>query len=833
MLEEQIAPLAELGLSEEQQARLQNVSRRYTRRLLALARDYQLVVSNEQRLAGRRAVRRAMVEGQSDKDQLRRVYQIAAGVTDDHKTELVRLKREMLALEAEAKEVCSEVLTEEQVAALGVQDNGRFDVTKLQAPSNETADAQVTLGIDPSAPPVNALIPDLNLADSQPAFANEVRDAFDVDELSGDTETYDMSLMSVDSELDILRSSQSAPRHVDESTVEIRAEETVEMQLDAAMSRAGKVAPVVEEPPIVEDTVAAASIAVTEPAQPVVVPSTTPVERRHDFRSQEDFAEIELRSVEELRDAIGCDEVRWAATSAPVSALSGDRRFLEFLAATQPDRIFAADLRTAVHWLNECLVDLGAVSRREAFLDLSTVNTAHPDGRAIVSAARHILARLNRANNDQITLDQIRGSVHAANAAGLETVAAQDTVFDQQADEERERMALFERLRPRIDQYFKQCSVVAFDQRISDQITAAGDQWSDVNWSDAEAIDQLLERASIAVPRSDETLRWDQPLNPFYTRELHQFRDQVLQPMLFSETHLSQRQWTEVKQKFAPSDDDKPLSADEKEAAALLEKLVLYQANMVDLANSFVSFAQLFQGTNRPWSEMGSLVIDGQRFSLAMPVDDQVAHQQAVRTSYVDLVYASADSETMALPILSGDLDKIEPGSAGLFEYADGRQTAATVTKIARNPAGGWAMLKSVTGGVWRFTQRVWQVLFVSHPASSGTSQPQLTLAGRSLRAMMRTFGGLLISALGGLVAFLAYLASYVEPLTLAMSAVLVLALILSPIITVGIRRRRRRSLKRLFEAAGWITNASLHVTPKMIERYDLRRTGHRLGDGM
>ena len=150
-----------------------------------------------------------------------------------------------------------------------------------------------------------------------------------------------------------------------------------------------------------------------------------------------------------------------------------------------------------------------------------------------------------------------------------------------------------------------------------------------------EAIDEFIRKSPLAIPRADGVLDLGGRLNQSYADKLARVRDEVLETVLGGPVEsLSQDQWSRVKAFFAaheawatgaPEQTVAALGADvlgeylderfglavdkliseSAETAFVLdnirltEKLILYQANLLMLANNFVSFPHLYDPASR------------------------------------------------------------------------------------------------------------------------------------------------------------------------------------------------------------------------------------------
>ena len=125
-----------------------------------------------------------------------------------------------------------------------------------------------------------------------------------------------------------------------------------------------------------------------------------------------------------------------------------------------------------------------------------------------------------------------------------------------------------------------------------------------------------------------------------------------------------------------------------------LEKLILFQANILQLANNFISFPDLYDPDRRAAFEMGTAIIDGRRFNFAVKVVDRAEHARAAATSsmyvmYLELVRQDSEKKPcVAVPVTAGGQGNLCLGKRGIFEDIQGQQWAARIVEIIENPIG-------------------------------------------------------------------------------------------------------------------------------------------------
>src|SRR5947207_7166479 len=112
--------------------------------------------------------------------------------------------------------------------------------------------------------------------------------------------------------------------------------------------------------------------------------------------------QVALESGDDLAHLHELDQKLWVALSCPVKGLELEERTLELLDLDKDGRVRATEILAALRWCEERLKDLDALIPGADGLSLDAIDQTKPAGRALLGAARQILAR--RGNPDAISL---------------------------------------------------------------------------------------------------------------------------------------------------------------------------------------------------------------------------------------------------------------------------------------------------------------------------------------------------------------------------------------------------------------------------------------------
>ena len=427
-------------------------------------------------------------------------------------------------------------------------------------------------------------------------------------------------------------------------------------------------------------------------------------------------------------------------------------------------------------------------------------------------------------------------------------------------------------IRGKLDQYFAQCEAMVLDEQFAKQMGWTESELADLDFDDPAVIVNVLQKAPLAKARSDRELWFEDDINPYYVKSLEQFREKVLTLLLPDSTEsLTALQWQEIKDMFAAHRawlDARPKTnvslldeeilrtyQDEKYADAvhqlidestrtafdmdnirLLEKVILYQTGIIDLANNFVSFPHLYDPNHRAMFEMGSLVMDGRRFTFAVKVVNRKEHVEVAKTSNMFVMYVEVvpkDQNTkyeVAIPVTSGGKGNLCLGKRGIFLDIHGNECDARVVHIIENPISYREALFSpfqrlvriLTGKIESITseaEKKWDT-GAAQTVNQIEQQARSDQAAEAKQSRLLA-GGLLVGggvALAALSSALAYIAKSLTgvPLWKILIGIggSILAVML-PITIVAFLKLRKRDLSAILEGSGWGINARMRLTHK------------------
>ena len=279
--------------------------------------------------------------------------------------------------------------------------------------------------------------------------------------------------------------------------------------------------------------------------------------------------------------------------------------------------------------------------------------------------------------------------------------------------------------------------------------------------------------------------------------------------------------------------------ADDLARVARLERLLLYQRHLLEFANNFVNYSAFYDPGRRSLPEVGSLLMDGRMFHLALRVKDRAQHKKRAAASGFFLLYVQVQQATgsyeVAVAVTGTRRGDLQLGKRGVFYELDGRDLPAVVVDLLENPISiGEALQKPfrrLASMIERLTERLGenryqaleqvaekraeaadQALQELPQTELGISSPQRPEVGPGRMREALLSGGLALAALSSAAA---YIAKTLTSIAVADLAVMLLFLALCftvPTAILTANRLRRRDLAPVLEASGWGINHPLRV---------------------
>ncbi len=645
------------------------------------------------------------------------------------------------------------------------------------------------------------------------------------------------------------------------------------------------------------------------------------------FKNYNGHYQLSIQNAEDLEKIQALDESCWVATSIPINNLNCNSLFTKYVDTDHNGRIRTDELKEAQSWLFLFLKNREGMGND--VLKLSNIDTSHPEGQKLRGAAELILHNLNSSNSEKITLNQVQniqkimanginngdgiippeaiddpeaveflkvvietmGSVmDASDKIGI-TKNHLDEFFQEaeaylkwkakgdipQGKETTEIMPwgkattdtyqTLTALEEKIEEYFRECSLLAFDPQAAEKIKLHEKEMYKTNSTNRVDINSWFKNAPLSLPKADGILELEGKINPAYKNCLSELNEKVLKPALGkSIKQLDQNKWNKAKAIFLfhrkwlenkqgarveklgsnkiKSFIDGPykeqlsqfIAKDKAVAEELaqihnVEKLILYQKWLLQLANNLVSFSPIYNPETHSFFEMGTLIIDGRALTFTIKVTDRQKHKNIAKNSYIYLLYVEIsrrqDKENkfeIAAAVTTGEAGGLRIGKRGIFLTINGQEWDAEVTDIIVNPISLWESIKAPFQQLANFIEKQIDKFNKSQYTSleagigKGFSDIGKPAGGSSSTAMRDLLlgGGIAVAALGSAFAYITKALSQVKIIYVIITLLGITAIIIIPSIIMGFLRLRRRNMSVVLEASGWAINTPMRLTVKL-----------------
>jgi len=420
--------------------------------------------------------------------------------------------------------------------------------------------------------------------------------------------------------------------------------------------------------------------------------------------------------------------------------------------------------------------------------------------------------------------------------------------------------AAIKAVKTKADDYFARCRLAAFDSRAAAPMNRAETEFVALALKDLTVGSEDIARLPLAHVAPARPLPLTEGVNPAWQGAVENLCASAVGPLLeYGKKTLTEGDWAALQSMLAPHNAwaaAKPatsveklglarvrelLAGDAKAAIAALiaqdtaleaefkqigsvEKLVLFQRDLVKLLNNYVSFAE-FYGRRGAIFQAGSLFLDARACHLCIEVVDAGKHAALAGLSgaylaYCDVTRAGGAKKTIVAVFTDGDSDNLIVGRNGVFYDRKGLDWDANITKIVANPI-------SIREAFWspykKFVRLVEQQIAKRAAAAEAESQAKVGTAATAVaqadkakpapaaepkRLDLGTIAliGTAISGISGMIGmFLGTLLGL--GLWMPLGILGIVLLISGPAMLLAYLKLRQRNLAPILDANGWAIN--------------------------
>lgn len=431
-----------------------------------------------------------------------------------------------------------------------------------------------------------------------------------------------------------------------------------------------------------------------------------------------------------------------------------------------------------------------------------------------------------------------------------------------------EGYALFHSLVKKLIQYFLLCNIKRLNPELLARALETPEANAALNLINIEEAESYLENAPLSLLNSEGVLDLTGEINPYFNKQIGLLTEKVIKPLLGEQVQTIDRQSVQkLQQIFEPfvkwTDKMPEVTVDTLGAATVqeyladpsyrttledliarshktafvldnireLERLLLYQAYVLPLVNSFVSFPKLYDTGQRALFEEGSLIMDGRHFTLAVKVDNREHHIETCKSSNIFMIYCElfgSDGEKayeVAVPVTSGNRGNIRLNKWGIFNDIDGNELHAKVVDIVENPI-------SISEAMVEPFVRISRAFFSRLEEFSSAAEEKIFQKGEKSKEKkkqdafsggMLAGGGFAVAALGSSFAFITKTLAGLSVKTVFFALLIFGGLIAIPAGIAAYYKLSRRDLSTILEGSGWGINSRMKLTKAQATRFTYR----------
>lgn len=423
-------------------------------------------------------------------------------------------------------------------------------------------------------------------------------------------------------------------------------------------------------------------------------------------------------------------------------------------------------------------------------------------------------------------------------------------------------------VRGKVDDYFTRSRLAAVDARSVGALGGNEAEWTALAMKDLSQARDEVGKLPLAHVEANRALPLREGVNPTWADPLGVFADVTVTPLLGARAELVYADWVALQGKLAAYDKwwaEKPIvSIDptiplervralaagdakakidaliqqdlalEAESAqvASVEKLLLFQRDLVVLLRNFANFDEFYSRRGALF-QAGTLFLDGRGCSLCLEVADGPKHAALASMSgaylaYCDCTRPGGEKMGVVAAFTDGDSDNLLVGRNGIFYDRKGRDWDATITKIVANPISireaFWAPYKKLarlieeqvskraskadTEATGKLNETAAAVATADQAPAPTAKKPE---AGSKIDVGTVAAIGVAIGGIGAMLAGILG-AFFGLGAWMPLGIVAVLLLISGPSMLLAFLKLRQRNLGPLLDANGWAINGRARI---------------------
>ncbi len=628
--------------------------------------------------------------------------------------------------------------------------------------------------------------------------------------------------------------------------------------------------------------------------------------------------QVTLESGADLLNLENLDQKLWVALSCPVKGLELDEATLKLIDSDGDGRIRVPELIAAIKWAAPRLKDTGVLLRGTDGLALADINDTTPEGKIVLASARQVLANLGKKSATAITVADTSNTAAifaasplngdgvippeatedatvqalikdiiactggiadrtgskgvtaaqidtffadlSAYAAWVENSALKDIAVLGEATDA--AVAALKAVRPKVEDYFGRCRLVAFDARAVAALNGAESGYLAIAAKDLKITADEVAGFPLSRIEANRPLPLLEGVNPAWAAALATLHKAVVAPVLgAAKTALTEADWAALNAKFAPYEtwlgskagstveklglarikeilggkgrdalgalvaQDKALEPEFK-AISDVDRLAHYHRDLRALLHNFVNFADFYSHDRWAMFQAGTLYLDSRSTELCIRVDaaNPLAAMSKAYIAYCACTRPGGKTMNIAACFTQGDSDYLFVGRHGVFYDRAGNDWDAVITSIVDNPI-------SIRQAFWspykKFVRMIEEQVAKRAAAAEAASNAKLAGAADAAAnadkakpaeppkkvdvGAVAAIGVAITGAISALTLILGYvfqLKAWQYPLVLV-GLILVIS---TPSMVIAWLKLRQRTLGPILEGNGWAVNGRVKI---------------------
>ena len=555
------------------------------------------------------------------------------------------------------------------------------------------------------------------------------------------------------------------------------------------------------------------------------------------------------------------DDLLKGGDTVPLSAIKDDsialaaRRILENLGKRDATGISLADVAdTAMVFAATPLNGDGIVPA-----DSATDEATRKVIEALLTTVGGLPDRSGKPGVDQAKVDQFFAEAQAFSDWQAKAEADATSLLPL-GDATAGASAAIKAVKTKVDDYFARCRLAAFDARAIGPLNRAEAEFVALAGQELTVASADIAKFPLAHIAPARPLPLMEGVNPAWLAAMENLCANAVGPLLeYGKKTLTEGDWGALQAMLAPHNawaaakpatsveslglarvrdllagdaraaltaliaQDAAMEAEFKPFGAV-EKLLLFQRDLVRLLNNYVSFSE-FYGRRGSIFQAGSLFLDARTCHLCIEVMDVGKHAALAGLSgaylaYCEVTRPGSPKKTIVAVFTDGDSDNLSVGRNGVFYDRKGLDWDATITKIVSNPI-------SVREAFWspykKFVRMIEEQIAKRAAAADAVSQARVGSAATAVaqadkaklvpkeepkKMDLGTIAllGTAISGVSGMIGmFLGTLLGLGIWLPLGILGIVLL--ISGPSMLLAYMKLRQRNLAPILDANGWAIN--------------------------